>query len=99
FGYRHCATAMVQSTIICGGGMLIFAFSRFLPISRFAWMMAILLLAALYGDLVLFPSLLAGPIGKCFYRTAKNHVPDTAAAPLPGQQSAESSASARITPL
>ena len=103
FGYRHCATAMVQSTIICGGGMLIFAFSRFLPISRFAWMMAILLLAALYGDLVLFPSLLAGPMGKCFYRTAGKRVPSDAAcepaAPLPARDSGETSASARITPL
>lgn len=87
FSYRQCATAMVQSTIICGGGMLIFAFSRFLPISRFAWMMAILLLVALYGDLVLFPSLLAGPIGKCFFRTIKRkHGVDLRSATDPGDK-------------
>lgn len=67
FGYRECGTAMVQATLICGGGMLVFAFSHFVPISRFAWMLSILLLIALYGDLVLFPALLVGSLGRCFY--------------------------------
>ena len=66
FAYRECGTAMVQATLICGGGMLIFVFSNFLPISRFAWMMAILLTIALFGDLALFPALLNGPVGRFF---------------------------------
>ena len=66
FAYRKCGTAMVQATIVCGGGMLVFALSHFVPISRFAWMLALLLLFALYGDLVLFPALLAGRVGRCF---------------------------------
>lgn len=64
FAYRQCATAMVQATIICGGGMLAFALSDFVPISQFAWMIALLLLVALYGDLVLFPAILAGKWGR-----------------------------------
>lgn len=66
FAYRECGTAMVQTTLICGGGMLVFAMSRFVPISRFAWMMALLLFIALYGDLVLFPALLSGKLGHFF---------------------------------
>jgi predicted RND superfamily exporter protein len=66
YGYRECATAMSQTMIICGGGMLVFASSEFLPIARFAWVMAILLFTSLYGNLVLFPALLAGPFGKLF---------------------------------
>ena len=66
YGFRQCATAMVQATLICGGGMLVFALSEFLPVARFAWVMAILLLIALYGDLVLFPALLAGRFGRFF---------------------------------
>ena len=66
YGFRQCATAMVQATLICGGGMLVFALSEFLPVARFAWVMAILLFIALYGDLVLFPALLAGRLGRYF---------------------------------
>ncbi len=66
FAYRQCGTAMVQATLICGCGMLVFTFSHFLPISRFAWMIAILLTIALYGDLVLLPSLLYTSIGNWF---------------------------------
>ena len=64
FAYRECGTAMVQATIICGGGMLVFALSDFVPIAQFAWMIALLLLIALYGDLVLFPAILAGKWGR-----------------------------------
>lgn len=57
--FRHCATAMSQTALICGVGLLVFALSEFLPTQRFAWMMLLLLLAALVGDLLLLPALLA----------------------------------------
>ena len=71
FAYRECGTAMVQATLICGGGMSVFALSRFVPISQFAWVMFFLLFIALYGDLVLFPALLAGSLGRFFRFSSK----------------------------
>jgi predicted RND superfamily exporter protein len=64
--YRHCATAMLQTSVICGVGMLVFVFSSFVPASRFAWMVFILLMTALFADLVILPALLAGPLGRVF---------------------------------
>ncbi|MBQ9874891.1 MAG: MMPL family transporter [Thermoguttaceae bacterium] len=73
FAYRECGAATTETTIICGGGMLAFAFSQFLPISRFAIMMAILLGVALYGSLIMFPAFLVAwtgwffePVGRRF---------------------------------
>jgi predicted RND superfamily exporter protein len=66
--YRRCAGAMMQTTAICGLGLLAYAFSSFMPTARFAWLMCTLLVAALAGDLLLLPSILAGPLGKPFER-------------------------------
>jgi predicted RND superfamily exporter protein len=62
--YGHCASAMVQSTLICGLGLLVYTLSPFIPTQRFALMMLLLLLAALAGDLLLLPALLLGPMGE-----------------------------------
>ncbi|NIL97513.1 MAG: MMPL family transporter [Planctomycetales bacterium] len=70
--YQQCASAMLQTTLICGGGLLFFAFSPFLPIERFAWFMFLLLVMALLGDLLVFPALLNTPVGRFFAR----HRPD-----------------------
>lgn len=64
--YRHCGLAMVQTTLCCGLGLLVFAISEFLPTQRFALMMAVLLGTALVGDLLLLPALLNGPLGRLF---------------------------------
>jgi hypothetical protein len=64
--FRHCAAAMTQSTLVCGLGILVFAASSFAPTSRFAWMLALLMAAALAGDLVLLPAMLVGPLGRWF---------------------------------
>jgi len=77
--FDHCAAAMTESTIVCGLGILIFSFSSFAPTSRFSWMLALLMLAALAGDLVLLPAMLAGPLGRCFKphrRPSADPVPD-----------------------
>lgn len=66
--FRHCAKAMAQTTLICGCGLCIYSLSWFIPTQRFAWMMVTLLLAALIGDLLLLPALLAGPLGRLFPR-------------------------------
>jgi predicted RND superfamily exporter protein len=64
--YGHAAAALVQTTLVCGLGLLVFTLSSFAPTSRFAWMLTGLLVAALLGDLLLLPALLLGPAGGWF---------------------------------
>ena len=64
-------TAMTQTTLIGGLGLAVFAFSTFTPTQRFGVMMVTLLAAALVGDLILLPALLAGPLGRFFAITQK----------------------------
>ncbi len=64
--YKHVAPAMTQTTIIGGLGLSVFALSTFTPTQRFGTLMLALLGAALVGDLVFLPALLASPLGKIF---------------------------------
>jgi uncharacterized protein len=64
--YRRCAAAMTQTTLIGGLGLAVFAFSTFTPTQYFGIMMLALLVAALIGDLIFLPALLAGPVGRYF---------------------------------
>ena len=64
--HQHCGLAMVQSSLICGLGMMVFYFSEFLPSSRFAWMLLSLLMVGLAANLVLLPALVVGPLGRLF---------------------------------
>jgi len=64
--FAHCAAAMTESTVVCALGILVFSLSSFAPTSRFSWMLAGLMVAALAGDLVLLPAMLVGPLGRCF---------------------------------
>jgi len=64
--FRHCAKAMLQTTLICSLGLAVYSLSWFMPTRRFSWMMVSLLMAAVIGDLVFLPAILAGPIGKLF---------------------------------
>ena len=64
--FRRCSGAMVHTTMICAGGLAVFALSTFVPILHFAWLMVFLLGSALLGDLVLLPAILAGPLGRFF---------------------------------
>ena len=70
-GYERCATAMTQTTIISGLGLSVFALSSFMPTQRFGYLMVTLLTAALVGDLLLLPAILAGPLGRVFDRKNK----------------------------
>jgi hypothetical protein len=69
--YERCATAMSHTTLIAGLGLSVFAFSTFTPTQRFGVLMLTLLLAALFGDLVLNPAVLCGPLGRCFRASKK----------------------------
>ncbi len=64
--YSRCARAMTQTTIIGGLGLAVFALSTFTPTKVFGVMMLAILVAALLGDLILLPALLAGPLGRFF---------------------------------
>jgi len=64
--YRRVATAMTQTTLIGGLGLSVFAASTFTPTQQFGVMMVTLLGAALIGDLIILPALLAGPLGALF---------------------------------
>jgi predicted RND superfamily exporter protein len=66
--FEHSAGALAQSSIVCALGILVFGLSDFSPTSRFAIMLAVLVAAALAGDLVLLPAMLVGPLAKCFRR-------------------------------
>jgi predicted RND superfamily exporter protein len=70
--FRHCARAITQTTFVCGLGLLVYAFSDFVPTRRFAFMMFTLLLAAWIGDLLLLPALLISPMGKWFVGRKRN---------------------------
>ena len=64
--YRRSGPPMTQTTLIAGGAMSVFGWSHFQPVSRFALLLTGLLAAALVGDLVLLPALLASPLGRRF---------------------------------
>lgn len=77
--YDRVATAMTQTTLIGGFGLSAFAFSTFTPTQRFGVLMLILLVAALIGDLILLPAILAGPLGRFFGKErpdAKDELPE-----------------------
>jgi len=62
--FQRCAVAMGQTTLIAGLGLIVFAWSDFLPVAQFGLLMFILLLAALAGDLILLPAILTTRIGR-----------------------------------
>ena len=64
--YSRVATAMTHTTLIGGLGLAAFALSTFTPTQRFGVLMLFLLAAALVGDLIFLPAILAGPLGKFF---------------------------------
>ncbi|MFC1597534.1 RND family transporter [Planctomycetota bacterium] len=70
--YLRCAPAMTQTTLITGPALLVFYLSSFQPVSQFGLLMFILLVAALVGDLIFLPALLATRFGESFFRNAKN---------------------------
>lgn len=61
---RVCGPAMWQTTAVCAISPLVYGLSQFVPTQRFATMMLGLLSAALIGDVLLMPSILASPLGK-----------------------------------
>jgi uncharacterized protein len=66
--YEGCARAMYQSWSVLGLGLAVFALSSFVPTQRFGALMFTLLTAALIGNLLLLPAVLASPMSYFFGR-------------------------------
>jgi len=66
YAFHNASLAMSQSSIIVGFGLLVFAFSSFVPTQRFGLLMFVLLILGLFADLVLMPAIVAGPMGRFF---------------------------------
>ncbi len=64
--YRRVGPAMTQTTFVGGLGLFVFALSTFTPTQRFGTLMLVMLGAALIGDLIMLPALLASPLGRFF---------------------------------
>lgn len=66
--YEKCGAAMLQTTCICGIGLLVYSLSPFVPIARFSWVMFAMLSSAIVADLVVLPAILLSPLGSTFKR-------------------------------
>ncbi len=66
---QNCGLALLQTTLICSAGMLVFLTSGFLPARHFAWMLIILLVVAAVGDLIVLPALLLSRMGRRRFQT------------------------------
>ena len=71
---------MIQTALVCGLGMLVFAFSPFTPVARFAWLTFALLMVGVVSDIVLTPAMLLSPLHHLFYWERRPTTED--AAPL-----------------
>jgi predicted RND superfamily exporter protein len=65
----HAGPAMWQTSAAVGIGLLMLAPTELLLVSRFGWLMASLIAAALVADLIFLPALLAGPLGALIVST------------------------------
>ena len=72
YALQRCSTALFQTMIICGVGMLIFGLSNFVPVARFAVMLCVLLFISLIGTVVVLPAILFSPLGRFFERSEKD---------------------------
>jgi uncharacterized protein len=70
-----CARPMLHTTVICAGAMLPFFFSDFLPTSKFALLMILILSGAILGDLILLPAILMSPFGRMLGTPTRRNLP------------------------
>jgi hypothetical protein len=56
----------LQAAVISGLGLSVFAISTFTPTQRFGVLMLVILWLGAVAELIYFPALLAGPLGRVF---------------------------------
>ena len=81
----QCGWAMFQTTLVCGLALMVYWFSDFVPTSRFALLMFGLLTAALVGDVLLLPAMMASPLGRWLSKTVGIDSGAKLSADKPGQ--------------
>jgi hypothetical protein len=57
---------MVQTSIICGVAMMPYVFAALVYLQQFGIVLPLLMAAALLGDLIFLPALIASPLGVVF---------------------------------
>ena len=72
YALQRCSTALTQTMIICGFGMLVFSLSEFVPVSRFAMLLCTILLISLAGAIIALPAILFSPLGRFFESSEKD---------------------------
>lgn len=60
----HCGPALFQTSVAVGTGLFVLFPAELTLISRFGWLMAAMIVTALFADLILLPAMLAGWLGK-----------------------------------
>ena len=84
---EHCGPAMWQTSVAVGLGMLALLPAELLLISRFGWMLAALIFAALLADIIFLPALLAGPLGHLIQRSVRRSESSSTVARESGSES------------
>ena len=82
----HCGPALFQTSVAVGIGLAVLMPAELSLISRFGWLMAAMIMTALFADLVLLPAMLAGWLGKVIAETDQK----TAATNVPAETMPES---------
>ncbi|MCL2120205.1 MAG: hypothetical protein FWH27_17455, partial [Planctomycetaceae bacterium] len=72
YAIQRCSTALTQTMVICGVGMLVFGLSDFVPVSRFAVLLCSILIISLIGAIVALPAILFSPLGRFFESSEKD---------------------------
>jgi predicted RND superfamily exporter protein len=72
YALQRCSTALTQTMVICGVGMLVFGLSDFVPVARFAILLCTLLIISLLGAIVVLPAILFSPLGRFFESSDKD---------------------------
>jgi predicted RND superfamily exporter protein len=72
YALQRCSTALTQTMIICGVGMLVFGFSDFVPVARFAILLCTILIISLISAIVILPAILFSPLGRFFENSDKD---------------------------
>ena len=72
YALGQCSTALTQTMVICGVGMLVFAWSDFVPVAQFSMLLCTILLISLVGAIVALPAILFSPLGRFFEGSDKD---------------------------
>jgi hypothetical protein len=61
--YDQCGVAMIETALIAGAGLAVLSLSAFTPLREVGYLSIAMLTAALAGNLLMLPAILASPLG------------------------------------